>query len=114
MKSPNAGELNARIEILALEIQQTDNGYDGEEREIVQHRCFAKATEQSGTEILRADAEFGSAKVRFLIRWTPKPIDRKMTVRWEGRLYPIEYVNHYGTSRQWMEIWCTRASREGR
>ena len=114
MKSPNAGELNARIEILALEVQETENGCDGEEREIVQHRCFAKVTEQSGTEMLRAGSDFSSAKVRFLIRWTPKPIDRKMTVRWEGRIYEIEYVNHYGASRQWIEIWCVRETREVR
>lgn len=113
MRGPNAGELTARIEILALEIQRDADGY-GEEREIVQHRCYAKFTEQSGTEVLKAGSEFGEAKVRFLIRHTRKPIDRSMTVRYGGRIYNILYVNHYGDSREWLELWCERETREGR
>lgn len=113
MKDPNAGELTARIEILALEAVEDADGYF-EEREVVKHRTWAKVTEQSGTELIRANSDFGQAKVRFLFRWTPKQIHRKMTVRWEGRIYPIEYVNRYGDTREWMELWCTRETREVR
>ena len=113
MKSPNAGELNARIEILALEVTEDADGYD-EEREVIQHRCYAKFTEQSGTELIKADSDVSSAKVRFLIRWTDKEIHRKMAVRYNGRRYEIEYVNRYGDSRRWIELWCTRETREVR
>ena len=110
----NAGELNKRIEILALEVQADADGYTGEEREVVKHRCWAKFSEQSGTEQIKNNSDFGSAKVRFLIRWTAKEIDRKMTVRYAGRNYPIEYVNRYGDGGRWIELWCSRETREGR
>lgn len=110
----NAGELNKRIEILTLETQKDEDGYEGEERETVLHRCWAKFTEQSGAEQVKNDSDFGSAKVRFLIRWTEKEIDRKMTVRYAGRIYPIEYVNRFGDGGRWIELWCSRETREGR
>lgn len=108
----NAGELNKRIEILALETEQDADGYDVE-REVIVHRCWAKFTEQGGTEQIKNDSDFGSTKVRFLIRYTKKEIDRKMTVRYGGKIYKIEYVNRYGDSCRWIEIWCSRDTREG-
>ena len=55
----------------------------------------------------------GEAKVRFLIRYTRRGIDRKMFVRYRGREYEILYINTYGDSGEYMELWCRWLSLEG-
>ena len=110
----NAGELNQRIQILRRTETRNSAGYltPPSDPEVV-HSCWAKFSRTSGTEVLKAGADFGEVRVRFLIRFTRKPIDRKMFVRYRGKDYEIEYINDYGGGRQYLEIWCRWLSREG-
>lgn len=102
----NAGELDKRISIYRKPELEGD-GYLPEESEpALVHICWAKFTQTSGTEIVKANADFGEVKVRFLIRHTRKKIDRKMFVRYKGLDYEIVYLNTYGDSGEYMEIWC--------
>lgn len=102
----NAGELDKRISIYRKPVLEGD-GYlpNGAEPELVR-ACWAKFTQTSGTELVKANADVGEARVRFLVRYTRKEIDRKMFVRYKGLDYEILYVNTYGDSGEWMEIWC--------
>lgn len=102
----NAGELDKRISIYR-ESELDGDGYlpEGAKPKWV-HACWAKFTQTSGTELAKANADVGQARTRFLIRHTRKPIDRKMFVRYKGLDYEILYINTYGDSREWMEIWC--------
>lgn len=104
----DAGELNKRIGIYRKPEPEAD-GYlpEGAEPELVR-RCWAKVTQTSGTELLKANADFGEVKVRFLARWSRVEIDRKMFVRYRGGKYEILYINPYGDSREYLEIWCRR------
>lgn len=109
----DAGELNKRIEIVREDRTKTPNGYD-EITETAVHRCWAKFAQTSGTELVKANADFGEERVRFLIRWTERAIDRKMAVRYGGSRYEIEYINDYGDGHQYIELWCKWLSRDGR
>lgn len=109
----DAGELNKRIEIVRLDRTETPDGYD-EITETVVYRCWAKFTQTSGTELVKANADFGEERVRFLIRWTDRAIDRKMVIRYGGSRYEIEYINDYGDGHQYIELWCKWLSRDGR
>lgn len=109
----NAGELDKRIEIVER-VETTDNEGYPVIQETVVHRCWAKFSQSSGTEMVKANADFGEVKVRFLIRHTSKAIDRKMFVRYRGGDYEIQYINTYGDSKQYIEIWCQRVSLEAR
>lgn len=109
----DAGELNKRIEIARLDRTETLDGYN-EITETVVHRCWAKFSQTSGTEFIKANADFGEEKVRFLIRWTDRAIDRKMVIRYGGSRYEIEYINDYGDGHQYIELWCKWLSRDGR
>ena len=109
----DAGELNKRIEIVRRDRTETPDGYN-EITETVVHRCWAKFTQTSGTELVKANADFGEEKVRFLIRWTDRAIDRKMVIRYGGSRYEIEYINDYGDGHQYIELWCKWLSRDGR
>lgn len=108
----NAGELNKRISIYRKPELEED-GYLPENPEpTLVHRCWAKLSQTSGTELVRQNADMGEVKVRFLIRYTRKEIDRKMIVRYKERDYEIVYLNTYGDSGEYMEIWCKLLSNE--
>lgn len=109
----NAGELNKRISIYRKPELEED-GYLPESPEpVLVHTCWAKFSQTSGTELVRQNADMGEVKVRFLIRWTNRPIDRKMIVRYKGLDYEIVYLNAYGDSGEYMEIWCKWLSGKG-
>ena len=108
----NAGELNRRIQIYRLDRTKVEGNYEVTQEELVLG-CWAKVTRVSGTEMAKANADFGEEKVRFLIRYTQKVIDRKMVVRFEGREYEIQYINDYG-GRTYLEIWGVWKSREAK
>lgn len=109
----NAGELNKRISIYKKPELEED-GYLPEKPEpVLVHTCWARFSQISGTELVRQNADMSEVKVRFLIRWTNRPIDRKMIVRYKGLDYEIVYLNAYGDSGEYMEIWCKWLSNEG-
>ena len=111
MKTIQAGELNRRVQILRRIAEQGEDGfYTGVQEQLI-HGCWAKVTFTSGTEMMKANADFSEVKARFLIRYTTKPIDRKMFVRYDGREYEITYINNYA-GRKYMEIWGTWQSKE--
>ena len=108
----NAGELRHRIQICRVGQVKDNAGYYVPQETLV-HGCWAKVTRLSGTEMVKAKADFGEEKVRFLIRWTSKPIDRKMIVRHRSKEYEIQYINDYGRPGEYLEIWAVRKSKEG-
>lgn len=101
----NAGELNKRISIYRKPDLEEDGYLPDSPSPALVHSCWAKFTQTSGTELVKNNADFGETNVRFLIRYTGKEIDRKMYVRYKDKNYEILYVNTYGDSREYMEIW---------
>lgn len=100
----NPGELNKKIQIIKKEEKQNENGFPMSEARVVRS-CYARYSNTSGTEILKAGTEFSSAKARFLVRYSPTEIDTDMFVRYAGKDYNIEYINPYGDGREYIEIW---------
>ena len=52
-------------------------------------------------------------KARFMIRWSRTKLSRKMIVRYGGNDYQIEYINPYGDSKEYVELWCSLLTMEG-
>ena len=109
----NAGELKERIRIVERSGERNSSGYEVHRDDPAYwkgvHICWAKFSQPSGTETVRAGADFAEEKGRFLIRWTAKPIHRKMFILFRDREWEIEYINDYG-GRKYMEIWCRWSS----
>lgn len=103
----NAGELSKRIEIIQREYTTGPGGYEIATETVVR-RAYARLSQVSGTEIIRAGADFGRVNVRFLVRASSIPIDRKMLVRYNGEDYEIQYINNYGDAGEYTEIWCVK------
>lgn len=109
----NAGELKERIRIVERSGERDSDGYEVRRDDPAYwkdvHSCWARFSQPSGTETIRAGADFAVEKGRFLIRWTKKSIHRKMFVLFRGREWEIVYINDYG-GRKYMEIWCEWSS----
>lgn len=110
--SVNPGELNRRIAIVSNSKDFDEDGYQIEREETV-YSCWAKFTRVSGSEKIKANSDFSQVSARFLIRYTTKPLSRKMVVRYDGNDYEIEYLNDYGDSHRYIEVWCKLMTREG-
>lgn len=110
MNAINAGELNKKISIYSRGETEDADGYETDPTETLVHTCWAKFSRTSGTETFKANADFSETKVRFLIRYTKKPIDRKMFVRYAGTDYEITFINDYGDAHKYIELWCERST----
>ena len=112
----DAGELKHKIQIIRRNTERNKNGYqirrETSEDYTVIRRCKAKFTQLSGTEAVKANSDFTEEKARFLVRWSPKTIGRKMCVLFRGKEYEIEYINDYGGGHKWVEIWAVWRSRK--
>lgn len=107
----NPGELKKRIQIIQKrEMGSNSNGFSQKEERIVRN-CFAKVSNTSGSEIIKANSEFSEAKKRFLIRYSKTKIDTDMIVRYDGKDYDIKYLNTYGDGKEYMEIWTDLSER---
>lgn len=107
----NPGELNKTISIILIKEDEINpNGFPIRTEEVIR-TCPAKMSNTSGAEVQKAGSEFANAKVRFLVRWTPTEINTDMVVRYGGKDYGIVYVNPYGDSKEYMEIWTELSER---
>ena len=108
----NAGNLNKKIQIIGILSDRDEDGYETR-REVIVREPWAQFSQIRGTELMKSGASFSEVKVRFLIRWSGTPVSRKMVVRYNGADYDIEYINGYGDSMEYMELWCSRRTLEG-
>lgn len=102
----NPGELTKKIDIITLITGRDDEGYPVES-ETIKHSCWAKKSQSSGSELLKAGADFVDSKTRFLIRYTSTVISEGMFVKYQGKKYDIEYVHEYEDSHEYVEIFCS-------
>lgn len=101
----NPGELNKRIQIILEENSGCDeDGFPLNEEKVIRS-CYAKVSYTSGKEMIQAGSEFSQAKKRFLVRYMPKEITTAMFVRYAGKDHNIVYVNPYGDSKEYLEIY---------
>lgn len=99
----NIGELNKRIKIVSSESVLDEEGFPVNTETII-HECWTKVSQVSGTELIKANAEFTNVSTRFLIRYTTKDINEDMAIIFNGKRYNITYINNYNYSNEFIEI----------
>lgn len=108
----NAGELRHRIQIVRVKPAGRDaRGFSTGEQVTVVRSCWARVSYTSGQEIIKANSEFAEARQRFLVRYTDDAISTDMYVRYQGKDFGIVYVNPYGDTHEYMEIWTKTSER---
>ncbi|MBD5395018.1 MAG: phage head closure protein [Lachnospiraceae bacterium] len=103
----NPGELNKRIKIIKIETEKDNDRFTSKKTENVVRNTWAKITRVKVSEVMRAETEINLTRCRFLVRYSPKPIDHTMFILYAGVYYQIEYVNNYGDSNEYIEIMAT-------
>ena len=109
----DAGKLSKRVQFLRRPAARDKDGYPSPAVPVLVRETWAQYSQTSGTELVRAGAEFGEAKVRFLTRYYPDILDRRLLICYQGRKYSIVYVNTYGDEGKYTEYWCERYTQEG-
>lgn len=110
----DAGELNKRITILKKVTTRDEDGY-AHEKLVPVRSCAASFRRTSGSEMVKAGADFSKETVRFLIRFSySAAIDRKMVVRYAGKEYEIVHVNDYEDRHVFMELICEHLTKEAK
>lgn len=109
----SAGKLNRRIQILSVKKERDKDGYYTPQEPLV-HGCWANVTIYAGSEMVKQDADYGELKGKFLIRWTTKPIDRKMFVRYDGKDFEIQYINKDDAPGRYITVWAVWRSQEAK
>lgn len=108
----DAGALNKRIQILRVKTVQDADGYESTSEAVVRSP-WAQFSQTSAATLVKADADMGETRGRFLIRWSPTVLSRKDIVRYAGNDWEIEYINPYGDEREYVELLCRRLTLEG-
>lgn len=104
----DTGKLNKRIQIIDKTIDESnvdEAGYPVEVERVVRS-CYASVKRTSGSETVKANADFSTERIRFCVRYTPVKISKKMYVRYNEIDYNIVYINDYNDSHELVEIWC--------
>lgn len=109
----DAGKLSKRIRFLRQPAARDKDGYPSPAELVLVREVWAQYSQTSGTELVRAGAEFGEEKVRFLTRYYADIQDRRLIIQYDGRDYDILYVNAYGDEGTYTEYWCERHTQEG-
>lgn len=108
----NPGEFNKYIEFYSHATSKDADGYETG-AEVLEYSCKAKFSRTSGTEIIKANADFTDVKVRFLIRHPKTEITRKMKIKYDGNYYEIVYLNDYNDEHKYIEIYCSMVTNNG-
>lgn len=100
------GDLDKKILIIErIKDGQNDAGFETGVEERVVRDCWAQVTNTSGKELMQTGRKLAEAKKRFLVRYTDTEITTSMIIRYAGHEYDIQYVNTYGDSKEYLEIW---------
>lgn len=99
----NAGKYNKKISILEKkEVKDSDGFITCEESIILTTYANVKTTK--GMTLIMNDSDFEKAYTNFTIRYPKSIIDRRMLIKYNDRIYTIEYLNNINEENVELEI----------
>lgn len=99
----NAGDYNKKISILkAIETEDNDGFHLKEEVIILEP--FAKVKTTKGFTLIASGSDFEKAYTNFTIRYPKTEITRDMLIKYNSRVYTIEYLNNVDEESVELEI----------
>lgn len=99
----NAGNYNKKISILTItEVEDNDGFLIKTENVVLQP--YAKVKTTKGFTLIASGSDFEKAFTNFTIRFPKTQITRDMFVRYNSKLYTIEYLNNVDEENVELEI----------
>ena len=99
----NAGKYNKKISILEKKEVKDSDGFITFEESIIL-TTYANVKTTKGMTLIMNDSDFEKAYTNFTIRYPKSIIDRKMLVKYNNRIYTIEYLNNINEENVELEI----------
>ena len=99
----NAGKYNKRIKIYKTEIIENENGFKTEQKTLVLSP-YASAKTTRGMTLIKNDTDFEKAYTNFTIRYPKTEITRDMVIKYNKKVYSIEYLNNVNEENVELEI----------
>lgn len=90
----NAGKYKHRIEIFKVAKSEDGEGFKKTETEKTVLSLKAAIKTTKGFTLITSGTDFEKAYTNFTVRFPQTPVTRDMLVRYNGKIYTIEYLNN--------------------
>ena len=101
----NAGDYNKKIIIYEVVKTKDSDGFPTEEERAILS-TYAKVKTTKGFTLISNNSDFEKAYTNFTIRYPKTEITRKMMIRYNNKIYTIEYLNNIDEANIELEIQC--------
>ena len=99
----NPGNYNKKISIYTVQETEDNDGYI-EKIETVVLETFAKVKTTKGYTLIASGSDFEKAYTNFTIRYPKTKITRDMLIKYNSKVYTIEYLNNVDEENIELEI----------
>ena len=99
----NAGEYNKRIIIYSIVEKEDKDGFKVKNEAVILSP-YAKVKTTKGFTLISSNTDFEKAYTNFTIRYPKTKITRDMLIRYNGKVYTIEYLNNVDEANVELEI----------
>lgn len=99
----NAGNYNKKISILTITDLEDNEGFPVKTETVVL-QTYARVKTTKGFTLIASGSDFEKAYTNFTIRYPKTQITRDMFVRYNSKLYTIEYLNNIDEENVELEI----------
>lgn len=100
----NAGKYNKLIEIVSIESIKDDDGFE-KPSEVSILKTYASVKTTKGYTLIQNNSDFEKAYTNFTIRYPANTIiTRDMKIKFNGKIYSIEYLNNINEESIELEI----------
>lgn len=99
----NAGKYNKKISIIEIVISEDNAGFQTKEESIVLN-AYASVKTTKGFTLIASNTDFEKAYTNFTIRYPRTKITRDMLIKYNDKVYSIEYLNNINEENIELEI----------
>lgn len=99
----NAGDYNKKISIFKEESKEDSEGFATKVKSVVLN-AWAKVKTTKGFTLIANNSDFEKAYTNFTIRFPKKEITRDMFIKYNSKIYSIEYLNNIDEANVELEI----------
>lgn len=99
----NAGDYNKKISIFKVTEVEDNDGFLIK-KEVVILEPFAKVKTTKGFTLIASGSDFEKAYTNFTIRYPKTKITRDMLIKYNDKIYTIEYLNNIDEENVELEI----------
>lgn len=99
----NAGNYNKKISIFTITEVEDNAGFINKTETVVLE-AYAKVKTTKGFTLIASGSDFEKAYTNFTIRYPKTGITRNMFVRYNSKVYTIEYLNNIDEANIELEI----------